>query len=96
MLRIDVKTSDVRDVECDVLVLKFAQAFYGADFVIAKAVAGIGGADKWGKLEPNEHLILDPHRLIAANRILVVGVVPLSALEYLEIRLFAKQALNSY
>jgi len=94
MLKIDVKTSDVRDAKCDVLVLKYAQALYGADFVVANAIAGIREADKWAKVDPHEHLILDSLGLIPATRILVVGVVPLNAFEYSEIRSFAKQAIK--
>jgi hypothetical protein len=35
MVQIVIETTDIRDVSADVVVLKHAQSFYGADAVVA-------------------------------------------------------------
>lgn len=35
MIQLAIESTDVADFACDVLVLKYAQAFYGADAIVA-------------------------------------------------------------
>ena len=68
MLEIEIVTGDVSDFSCDVLVLKHAQAFYGADAQVAAALT-LGGVAR-AKIDPlpDQYVLLssdgDGHTLV--------------------------------
>lgn len=94
MLEIAIQTADVCEVQCDVLILKYAQAYYGADGVVATAL--IKGRRKEIRIEPepDEHVRIATRGAIAAPQVLFVGVVPLIAFDYSAIRSFTTRALR--
>jgi hypothetical protein len=94
MLKIAIQTADVCEVECDVLILKYAQAFYGADGVVATALGQARRKQTQIEPEPNEHVLIISRGAITAPHVLFVGVVPLINFDYSEIRSFTTRALT--
>jgi hypothetical protein len=94
MLKIAIQTADVCEVECDVLVLKYAQGFYGADGVVATALGQARRKDIRVEPEPDEHVLIESRGAITAPHVLFVGVVPLINFDYSEIRSFTTRALT--
>ncbi|MDT4952733.1 MAG: hypothetical protein QOJ02_871 [Acidobacteriota bacterium] len=95
--KIFVKEADIIDFSCDVLVLKYAQDFYGADAIVSELL----GADPYSSnysidisLLPGQHFLLPSQGKIAAKNVLFVGVVELSKFDYGKIRALAKKSLR--
>ena len=76
---------------CDVLVLKFAQSFYGADRAVANALKL--DAHEFS-VDPGDHLLLPTSGKLACKNVLFVGVPSLPDFGYAEIRSFASRALS--
>jgi hypothetical protein len=93
MIKIHIKTADVCEVNCDVLILKYAQDFYGADAAVASALSQYGRLDIEMKPQPQKHVILKSDGIISARWVLTVGVVPLNSFDYSEIRAFTRRSL---
>ena len=89
---IGVECSDIVDFVCDVVVLKYAQAFYGADRVVASRISDDHTQDI--SPHPSQHILLPSRGKIAAKVALFVGVPPLSQLGYGEIREFVNRAMQ--
>ncbi len=89
---IAVECSDIVDFACDVVVLKYAQAFYGADKAVASKIAD----DYAQSITPrvDEHVLLPSRGKIAARQALFIGVPSLYQFDYGEIRKFAGQAMQ--
>jgi hypothetical protein len=81
---------DVLETACDVLVLKYAQKFYGADLAVADA---LGLRKKQFQLPPGQHLLLPTAGKVSARHVLLIGVQPLYDFTYSEIRSFSNHAL---
>jgi hypothetical protein len=94
MQKITIWTADIREVECDVLVLKYAQAFYGADGDVALALDEDRRIHTPINPQPHEHIFIESQGRIGAKQILFVGVVPLNEFDYSEIRAFTKKSLQ--
>ena len=94
MLEIVIQTADVCEVQCDVLILKYAQAYYGADGVVATALAKGRRKEIQIEPEPDEHVLIKTRRAITAPYVLFVGVVPLIGFDYSEIRAFTTRAIQ--
>lgn len=90
-MNIFVECADVADFQCDVLVLKFAQAFYGADKLI---VDKLGKAAKDVSPLPGDHLLLPSKGKVPARNILFLGVVDLYEFDYAQIREFSKHSME--
>jgi hypothetical protein len=94
MIQVTIESADVTGFPCDALLLKYAQAFYGADAVVAAAL----GRAWQGGLEisprPGKHVLLASRGAVAAGHVLFVGVVPLLNFSYSEIRAFAAHSLT--
>jgi hypothetical protein len=90
--QIAVECSDVVDFACDVVVLKYAQAFYGADEAVASKIAD----DYEQSIAPRvgEHVLLPSRGKIAARQALFIGVPSLYQFDYGGIRKFAGQAMQ--
>lgn len=91
MLQIVVERNDIAAVPCDVLVLKYAQRFHGADAEVA------ANLNPHGRIEidpkPGRHTYLPSKGLLAARHVLFMGVVPLANFDYSEIRAFSARGL---
>lgn len=93
----DVVCDDVLTFEADVLALKFAQALYGADRVVAERLFDNSGVADPMVLFPKPHgfKLLSTKGKIAATDVLFVGVEPLREFEYKQIREFGRKVLVS-
>src|SRR5574341_52385 len=89
MKDIIVQCSDVLDFPCDVLVLKYAQDFYGADEIVASVLKNQSISPL-----PGRHVLLPSEGKLSATQVLFIGVAPLSEFGYPEIRQFATDALR--
>jgi len=90
--QIAVECSDITDFACDVVVLKYAQAFFGADKAVASRIVD----DYEQSIAPRvgEYVLLPSKGKIAARQALFIGVPSLYQFDYGEIRKFAGQAMQ--
>ena len=93
MLEIAIENADISEVQCDVLIMKYAQAFPGADAVVANALGRTGTKKNRINPTPHEHIFIKSRGAVASS-VLFVGVVPLSHFDYPEIRIFVSRALK--
>ncbi len=89
---IRVDNNDVLETPCDVLILKYAQGFHGADRAVAKAL-GLSDRED-GVLSPGKHLRIPTQGKLPCKRVLFVGVPQLWDFGYSEIRAFSSNALS--
>jgi hypothetical protein len=90
-----VEKADALELSCDVLALKYADAFHGVDRAAADRLGG-GGAKIDLSLSVRWDFQLIPSKgLIGAKAVLFVGVGPLRKFGYEEIRKFGKHLLAS-
>ncbi len=96
-VQFDVICSDVLTFKADVLALKFAEALYGADRLVAdRLFEGTGVADPMTLFpKPHGFKLLGSKGKVAATNVLFVGVGPLREFEYKEIREFSRKVLVS-
>jgi hypothetical protein len=90
--KIFVKEGDIVEFSCDVLVLKFAQSFYGTDALVARLLSPNTSKDI--SPPPGKHVLLPSKGKIAAKNVLFVGVVQLYQFDYEQIRKLAKESLR--
>jgi hypothetical protein len=81
-------------VACDVLVLKHAQGFYGADGVVASRLSVTQPGLMGLSLPPDKYKLVSTEGVISAERALFLGVVQLYRFDYGQIRSFARYALK--
>lgn len=89
---IEVVAGDVLNKACDVLILKYADRFYGADLAVATALDLI---PSWGGLEPGKFVFVPTQGKFPYKHVLFIGVGSLWDFGYSEIRNFAVQALEA-
>jgi len=87
---IAVVTGDVTALDCDVLVLKYAQAFFGVDKIVA-GLLGLLGTDV--DIPPGKHLLVPSQGKLACGQVMFLGVATLFDFRYAQIRAFARDAL---
>lgn len=90
--KIAVECADVVEFSCDVLVLKFAQSFYGADRLVATLLK----PKNLEQISPrsNKYILLSSEEKLAAENVLFVGVPRLNDFDYEQIREFASKSLQ--
>lgn len=88
-MMIAAKHGDILDAPVDVLVLKFANAFRGADLAVASKL-GFLDLD----LPPGVHKFLPTRGAIASKEILLISVGPLRDFDYAQISSFATKTLD--
>lgn len=91
-VRVNVQYGDILRIDSDVLILKYAQHFYGVD----KTISGLLAPDDWGRFAPHVggHVLADTYGKIAARRVLFVGVPSWDNFDYAQIRIFSERALE--
>jgi hypothetical protein len=90
-----VLQGDVLDTPSDLLILKHAQDFYGADAAIATALTDGGICTRNNlRVEPGRHLILETRGIIAPARVMIVGVPPLREFRYKQMREFTRYTIE--
>jgi hypothetical protein len=89
---ISVECADIVDFACDVIVLKYAQDFYGADELVANLLR----PDRLEEVSPRpgKYALLDSEGKLKAKKVLFVGVLALNQFDYEQIRKFAKESLG--
>ena len=89
-----VQRDDVADVGADVLLLKYARRFYGADEVIMTRLSR-AGITREAAVDPpeGEFVAIDTEGHISPTRVLFVGVPALREFRYKQMRCFAARAL---
>ncbi len=93
-----VVQADVARYACDVLVLKYARSFYGADLdvagILAEHAASTGFDRESFALQPGEHRFVPGEGSVGAKSVLFVGVSSLESFGYDQIREFAARAIQ--
>ncbi len=89
-----VEIGDVLQFEADVLALKYAQAFYGADAAVSDRLLSAGMLLPEICPGVGESRLVPARGAIAAGAVLFLGVVPLSKFRYQQIREFSRRALE--
>jgi len=90
-IRLEVVEADALAIEADALVLKYAQALYGAD---ARA-ARVSGLNVSALPRPGGYHRVSAPAGIAARTLLMLGTVPLRQFDYAAIRDFGRRALGA-
>lgn len=95
MIQIELVKEDVIAVDADVLLLKHAQSFYGADESVCLRLSQHGVCQE-SELCPKdgEAVFLETQGAIGAKSALFLGIPPLGKFSYREIRLFAQRAIE--
>ncbi len=90
-----IELGDVAQVRSDLLVLKYAQEFYGADAAIASALADRGICTKLEmRPKPDEVVVIETRGVITPTRVMFIGVPPLRQFRYTEMRQMAQGAIR--
>ena len=84
--------ADIRHVDCDVIVLKYAQRYYGADAAVKRALEPTIPKSAFQPSPGAFSIIASAGRVKAPNAIFV-GTVPLREFDYAVIREFASRSL---
>jgi hypothetical protein len=90
-----VKQGDVVDVPSDLLLLKYAQAFYGADKTVAARLT-LGQVCSQEDIEPapGSFFVVETRGVIAPKRVMFLGTPPLRSFTYNEMESFARRSLE--
>lgn len=95
ILEFSIQQADVTTFDADVIALKYAQAFYGTDKLIAEQLqeATVLALDDL-RVPVNRHRYVSTQDVIVARKALFVGVPNLEQLRYSHIRHFASKVLE--
>ncbi len=89
-----VTEGDALTFKCDVLILKYAQGFYGVDAAVASVLRA-----KEPRLriqpKPGSYSLVPTHGLLGARFVLFIGVVDLARFDYGQIRSFVYLGLQA-
>lgn len=95
IITFQIQKGDITSVKADVVALKFAQGFHGADAAVARALEIEIGLPKEALIVPSgHHILVEAQGAIGAPRVLYVGLPPLWGLGYSEIRDFSRKVLE--
>jgi hypothetical protein len=95
-IEIAILHDDVRWVEADLLALKYAAGFHGADEVVAQE---IWGGDTYTEqvvkgIEENGHFFSETKYAIQSSNVIFIKMPPLTSIRYRQIFAFPLQALE--
>ncbi len=93
-IEFSIEEGDIILFDADVVALKYAQSFFGADKIVAYALNKSGISYKDISPQVGDTLYLETRQGIHAPYVLFVGVPPLWEFGYQEIREFAVTVLN--
>jgi len=96
LIKVILQKDDVVSVDADVLLLKHAQAFYGADESVALRLVQDGVCDEQ-QVSPAEGdaRLVEAQGAVNSRKVLFLGTSPLRGFRYREIRLFAQRAIET-
>lgn len=90
-----VLNGDVVDVPSDILLLKHAALFYGADMAVATRLTEAGACSKSQlAVAPDDFVIVDTKGIITSPRVMFLGAGPLYSFGYPEMQRFAHRAVE--
>jgi hypothetical protein len=91
----ELVNADVTNFPCDVLILKYAQQFYGVDKFISKLLVDKRGIDI-SEIQPDigQYRIIEPKEHMKCKHVMFLGVPELWTFRYAQISDFARVALN--
>jgi hypothetical protein len=92
IFRID--NSDVLAAPADVLILKYAGKFYGADWAVSKMLKVAKVAIDMEQLQEQGYTMLETHGAIEARRVLFVATRSLWKFDYADVRSFATKSFQ--
>jgi len=90
-----IKEGDVRRAEGDVLVLKYAQARFGADLLVARELQEIGTRSSSISPEPGKAVLVETKGQLGTPKVMILGVKALNLFGYREIQKFGFDALRA-
>lgn len=94
-LEISVVQEDIARVPADLLLLKHAQSFFGADRAVADRLTELGICGEAAIAPPDGgSALVESCGAVAAERVLFLGVSKLSGFRYPEMRRFARRAIE--
>jgi hypothetical protein len=95
MAKFTIKVADVTEESSDLLLLKYAQSFYGADKTVASRLIS---ADLCTEAElrprPGDSVVIETKGIIAPKQVLFLGTPPLVSFTYDEMEVFARRAIE--
>ncbi len=94
-IAITVRRGNALTIRADLLVLKYAQMFFGVDEAVAERFAATKGGAKALQVPEGQVRLLASEATVSADSILVVGVKWLYQFGYRDIREFARRAFRS-
>jgi hypothetical protein len=94
-LDITLDAGDITESHADVVLLKHARGFFGADLAVARRLEKVGIPESQLEVALGAHLFVETHGAIGAPLALFLGTVKLGQFGYHEIRQFAARALQA-
>lgn len=91
---LSIQHGDITKIEADVVALKHAQNFYGADLVIASRLNASGVAQQAMEAAPGEYALIPTKGSIAAPYAVFLGVPKARHFGYADIQMMAARALR--
>jgi hypothetical protein len=90
-----VQQDDITRVPSDLLLLKHAKGFHGADLIVANALTGAGICTEHEiSPHPDGFATVDPKKVIAPAQVMFVGTPPLRDFSYSQMRHFARRSIE--
>jgi hypothetical protein len=89
----EIEHGDITTYQADVLVLKYAQAFYGADELVVSLIPPDVMQSRNMRPKPGEYRLVETKGAITTPWVLFVGVEPMRSFRYEQIREFASRSL---
>jgi hypothetical protein len=90
-----VKQDDITKVGSDLLLLKYAKSFHGADLAVANLLFSAGiCAERDIRPRPDEFVIVETKKVIAPSRVMFLGTPGLGDFNYGRMRRFASRAIE--
>ena len=93
--RFELINGDVLKTSADVLALKYAQTYYGADRAASSRLVQAGEDPAVLTPDEGDFRLVSSRGVVAADRVLFMGVPELTDFDYREIRIFARRVLSA-
>ncbi len=94
MPSIEVLCEDATQVECDILILKYAQANFGIDAAVSDLLLKVGIPAKKIQPLPGKYGFAESKGTVSPPLVLFIGVLPLHRFDYGQIREFGNYSLQ--
>ena len=93
-ISISAERVDITTIDADVVALKHAQRFYGADLVIARLLMQAGVSERTLHIPVESSVLIDARGAIRARQVLLIGVRELGEFSYADIRMLSGDVLR--